>query len=212
MAHEINNPLGGLFNAIDTLKAHGGRPDVRQRTLALIERGLKGIRDVVRTALVTYRKDDGARALDAADIDDLRLLVEPEIRRRQLVLEWTNGGYEEVPAPASAVRQIVLNLLLNACAATPPGGTVFLAASLGEHGLVVAVGDTGAGMSDAARDVLMGPDRPVAPGTGGLGLWLVRRLVREIGGTVSVGARAPTGTIVEVTIPRAVEEVLSDVA
>ena len=48
MAHEINNPLGGLFNAVDTLKQHGDRPDVRRRTLDLIERGLKGIRDVVR--------------------------------------------------------------------------------------------------------------------------------------------------------------------
>ena len=57
MAHEINNPLGGLFNALDTLKEHGGRTDVRGRTVDLIERGLKGIRDVVRAALVTYRVD-----------------------------------------------------------------------------------------------------------------------------------------------------------
>ena len=61
MAHEINNPLGGLFNALDTLKEHGERRDVRRRTIDLIERGLKGIRDVVRTALVTYRTDRDAR-------------------------------------------------------------------------------------------------------------------------------------------------------
>ena len=57
MAHEINNPLGGLFNALDTLKEHGGRTDVRGRTIDLVERGLRGIRDVVRAALVTYRVD-----------------------------------------------------------------------------------------------------------------------------------------------------------
>ena len=86
MAHEINNPLGGLFNAIDTLKEHGGRPEVRRRTIDLIERGLRGIRDVVRTTLVTYRTDRDASVLKATDIDDLKLLVEPEIRRKELTL------------------------------------------------------------------------------------------------------------------------------
>src|SRR5918995_2933546 len=69
MAHEINNPLGGILNAVDTLKQHGGRPEVRSRTLDLIERGLKGIRDVVRSTLVTYRADhDGTRSLQPEDI------------------------------------------------------------------------------------------------------------------------------------------------
>lgn len=212
MAHEINNPLGGLFNAIDTLNAHGGRADVRQRTLALIERGLKGIRDVVRTALVTYRTDADARELNAADVDDLRLLVEPEIRRKRLALEWTNLGYEQVPVPASAVRQILLNLLLNACAATPAGGSVTVAAATEGHRFVITVADAGAGMSETAREVLIGPEQAVASGAGGLGLWLVRRLVREVGGTVSVGANEPAGTIVRVTIPLAAKEALSDVA
>ena len=96
MAHEINNPLGGLFNAIDTLKEHGGRPEVRRRTIDLIERGLRGIRDVVRTTLVTYRTDGDADVLKATDIDDLKLLVEPEIRRKELTLGWTNADYDDV--------------------------------------------------------------------------------------------------------------------
>ncbi len=211
MAHEINNPLGGLFNAIDTLKAHGARTDVRQRTLALIERGLKGIRDVVRATLVTYRTDGDARALKAADLDDLRLLVAPEIGRKRLVLDWCNAGYDEVAAPASAVRQIVLNLLLNACAATPEGGTVAVEARVEGRRLVVTIADAGTGMSASARAVLLGPEAD-APAGGGLGLWLVRRLVREIAGTISVDAAEPTGTLVRVTVPLATEEALADVA
>ncbi|TWI17479.1 phospho-acceptor domain-containing protein [Mesorhizobium tianshanense] len=57
MAHEINNPLGGLFNAIDTLKTHGQTPGVRDTSISLIERGLAGIRDVVEAALATYRPE-----------------------------------------------------------------------------------------------------------------------------------------------------------
>ena len=120
MAHEINNPLGGLFNALDTLKEHGGRTDVRGRTVDLIERGLRGIRDVVRAALVTYRVDGETNVLRAADVEDLRLLIEPEIRRKALMLRWSNDGYDEISVSPSVVRQVVLNLLLNACQATPP--------------------------------------------------------------------------------------------
>ena len=45
MAHEINNPLGGLFNALDTLKRHGRDNSVRERAISLLERGLSGIRE-----------------------------------------------------------------------------------------------------------------------------------------------------------------------
>ena len=63
MAHEINNPLGGLFNAIDTLKKHGDKSLVRTQSLSLIERGLFGIREVVQAALATYRARDVGRTL-----------------------------------------------------------------------------------------------------------------------------------------------------
>ncbi len=47
MAHEVNNPLGGLFNALDTLRRHGDDTEVREATLNLLERGLTHIRNVV---------------------------------------------------------------------------------------------------------------------------------------------------------------------
>ena len=90
VAHEINNPLGGLFNALDTLKVHGGKPQVRGAAIDLLDRGLRGIRDVVRSALAAYRPDREKRDLQAADIDDLRLLVSPEVRRKQIDLAWEN--------------------------------------------------------------------------------------------------------------------------
>ena len=213
MAHEINNPLGGLFNALDTLKEHSERHDVRRRTIDLIERGLRGIRDVVRAALVTYRTDRDAGVLKAADVEDLKLLVEPEIRRKALTLRWTNRGYDEVSVPPSAVRQVVLNLLLNACQATPPEGEVSFEAHVEGPFLVVAVSDTGPGLPDGARDALLAKDDrvPVAQGSG-LGLWMVRRLVNELGGAIATKDTNPTGTTIRVTIPLTEQEKLADVA
>lgn len=203
MAHEINNPLGGLFNAIDTLKAHGDRPDVRRRSLDLVERGLNGIRDVVRAMLITHRADRDRRDLEPADLDDLRLLVGPEIDRRRLVLTWSNALEGPVGVPASALRQVALNLLLNACQATPPDGEVFFRATVADGTLVIAVEDTGIGMDERGHAYLAGAVGDAARDAfgNGLGLTLVRRLVAEVGGRVASGPRAPTGTWVRVTVP-----------
>ena len=76
MAHEINNPLGGLFNALDTLKKHGETPGVRETSVSLIERGLAGIRDVVQAALSTYRPERSQRPLSLSDFEDVSLLLE----------------------------------------------------------------------------------------------------------------------------------------
>ena len=68
MAHEVNNPLGGLMNAVDTLEVHGDRESVRRRTIDLLRRGLAGIQNVVRAALVTYKSAPGPKRLTRADL------------------------------------------------------------------------------------------------------------------------------------------------
>src|SRR5262249_59318130 len=55
MAHEVNNPLGGMLNAIDTIQAHGHDPAALQKPLDFLKRGLAGIRNVVHATLVTYK-------------------------------------------------------------------------------------------------------------------------------------------------------------
>jgi two-component system OmpR family sensor kinase len=203
MAHEINNPLGGLFNAIDTLKRHGGDARVRETAINLVERGLKGIRDVVRAALMSYRAEPDDRLLKPEDIEDLRLLISPEAHRRGVFLRWNNELTSEVPLPATTMRQIILNLVLNACQATPRDG--WIAASFAHTGaaIIIRVEDDGPGMPAAAIAILTGAAgvaAPIGKGTG-LGLWMTNRLIRELAGSVSIESRPEGGTRVSVTIP-----------
>ena len=123
MAHEVNNPLGGLFNALDTLRRHGDDAKVREPTLDLLERGLSHIRKVVGSTLVTYRRGGANNSLRSVEIDDLRLLIEPEASRKGLQIDWFNDLRGVLSVAVESVRQVVLNLLINACAATPAGGT-----------------------------------------------------------------------------------------
>lgn len=214
MAHEINNPLGGLFNAIDTLKRHGGDAKVRGSSIELVERGLKGIRDVVRAALMSYRAGHDDRNLKPEDIDDLRLLISPEARRRGVFLRWHNELSREVPLRATEMRQIILNLVLNACQAAPRDSWVGVSIAGTPDTIELRIADAGPGMPATAVAMLTGTaglPAPIGKGTG-LGLWMTNRLISELDGNVSVEARADGGTRVTVAIPirQAVE--LSDVA
>ncbi len=121
MAHEINNPLGGMFNALDSLKRYGAREDVRSTSIRLLEQGLSGIRDLVRSTLDHLSlTDQRPRDLTVTDLDDLRLLVKPEARAAQADgSNWRMDFSGPVHVPAVPVRDAILNLLLNACHSVP---------------------------------------------------------------------------------------------
>lgn len=201
LAHEINNPLGGLLNATDTIRTYADRPEVVRQSAELIDRGLRHLRDVSRVILEENRMDRTGRRLSGADFEDLRLLFEPETTRRGQRLDWTVVGDDEALRhhPSAPVRQIVLNLLLNASSAAPDGGAVALGVREQDGGFELVVTDDGPGLSEAARARLMS-GAPVEPG-GGVGLRLVRDLVASLGGAIAC-ERKEGRTEIRVNLPR----------
>lgn len=202
MAHEINNPLGGMLNALDSLKKHGDREGVRDTSIRLIEQGLLGIRDLVRSSLMTYRSDCRNLDFTRRDVDDLRLLLKPELKRRQLECEWSNEIAEPLAVPAGPVRDAILNLLLNACGASPESGRIRLSARAEGRALVVRVEDEGPGFPAGLKAYLAEPHAGRAPvdGHGGLGLWMVKRLIEDTGGSIRAEDRVERGTRITLTV------------
>ncbi|MQX38127.1 sensor histidine kinase [Roseospira navarrensis] len=213
MAHEINNPLGGLFTALDTLKRHGdSRPDVRETSIRLLETGLTGIRDAVAATLHTYRPERLGSGLTPADLEDVRLLVSPEIKRRGQRLTWHNGLDRRIALPGAPVRQALLNLVLNASAATPDAGTVGVGIGIGVEagGLCLIVHDQGPGLPDDAAALLTRSQGAAPIGSDGLGLWMIRRSVDDLGGTITVGRASPGGSRIRLDIPVPKEGIADD--
>jgi signal transduction histidine kinase len=202
MAHEVNNPLGGLMNAVDTLEVHGDDADVRRRTIDLLRRGLAGIQHVVRAALVTYKSAHRARLLTHADLEDLPFLIQHETGAKQLELTWRNELPAEVRIDASSIRQIALNVLLNACAASPARGRIGFAAAVGDGELRLSVSDSGPGLPEmalaAARAGAAGEAAPIGQG---LGLWTASRLAVRLGGSLNLRAGPDGGASVIFTAP-----------
>ena len=203
MAHEINNPLGGMFNAIESLKKHGDTPHVRSTSIRLVESGLMGIRDLVRSTLATYRVERQIRDLTASDLDDLRLLVKPEAKRFNLRLEWHIEFSDDVAAPAVPIRDAALNLLLNACHVSPEGGRVAFHSSVTEEHVLIDVTDSGTGLPDHIKEYLNRPGAGSAPldRRSGLGLWIVKRLCDEMGAQLQVISTGKAGTKLRLSVP-----------
>ena len=198
MAHEINNPLGGMINAISTYRRHSDDPQVARKTLDLLDRGLEQLRTTVQALLVNARLEE--RSLTAQDLDDIRTLVETQARRKRLQLHCDTDMPDPSGLPASQVRQVVINLILNAIQATPEGGSIQVHCHQRGNELVIQVDDTGPGMSAEQRRHLFEPFAEGATGHG-LGLWVSYRIIDGLGGSILARERSP-GTRFEVRLPR----------
>lgn len=200
LAHEINNPLGGLLNATDTIRSYPDRPDVVLKSADLLDRGLRHLRDVAQATLDQNRYSSGGAPLSEADFEDLRLLIAPEVSRKGQDLGWEIDLPDacETGLEAGPVRQVTLNLLLNASAAAGRAGKVGLTVKKNGDTLRLAVADDGPGLSDAALKRLLTAE-PAQPG-GGVGLRLVRDLVIGLGGEINHD-RAEGRTLITVTLP-----------
>jgi two-component system, OmpR family, sensor kinase len=204
MAHEINNPLGGLMNAVDTLKKHGSAEGVKRTSLDLIERGLTGIREVVEAALATYRPERSMRPFAQADLNDVRLLLKPELRRKRQILDWQVSDFPEgaCELPGGPIRQAILNLLLNAIAATPDGGRVSFSCRAESGQLFIGIADQGPGLAPEVAGILTGSDPGPVFGKGhGLGIWMVRQIAVEIGARIDLVLPPDGGTCIRLAIP-----------
>jgi signal transduction histidine kinase len=200
MAHEINNPLGGLLNALDTLRQYADRPAVRTKSIRILERGLHDIQRIVQAALMTYRGKD--LFLQRDDLEDLKLLIRPQLERRRVELSWTNEVETSLDIPAAALRHALLNLLLNAINAAADGGMVSFHARVDGHSLDIEILDTGKGMPTEFKAYLE-EGNAAAPleGRHGLGLWMVRRFLDEARGRIAIVAAPQGGTKISLAIP-----------
>jgi two-component system, NtrC family, sensor kinase len=198
IAHEINNPLGGMLNAISTFRRHGPADPMTYRTLSLIERGLRQIRETVAALLVEARVE--SHALTRADIEDTRTLLLADIEAKDALLEWHNGIAEPLPLPSTPTRQILINLLYNAVQAVEPGGHVSCRTANEDGALRIEVANDGRHIPPQRLPFLFEPFSPSSGERQGLGLWITYQIVQQLGGTIAAESE-PGRTAFTIRLP-----------
>jgi signal transduction histidine kinase len=203
VAHEVNNPLGGMLNCIDTLKKHPDDPALLRRYLPLLEKGLNRIGVTVQGMLVEFHEEAEAEPCDLACLSDLKELVAAEIDGRKIALQWDNSVPSEACFGCSCpnLQQVVLNLTNNSIQAMPEGGALAFRACRENDSLLMEVEDSGAGIPMEQRRHLFDPFFTSRPNGTGLGLWVTYQLVQKMSGTIQVESEAGQGSLFRVRLP-----------
>jgi len=200
LAHEIRNPLAGVTLGLQNLER-----DVEE--LAPRVRPMVSELERVTRTLSEHLSALRAPAETPADVD-VALLVSDLVE--MLRYEAADGVHvEAATAPdlrcrtqQDHLRQVLLNLGLNALQAMESrGGTLRIGAVASEGALVLSVLDSGPGFPQAVIEGTAGPFTSSRSGGVGLGLRLVRRMVGEMGGSLSLANPEGGGASVEIRIP-----------
>jgi signal transduction histidine kinase len=205
IAHEIRNPLTAVKTFLDLLPQ---RLDDHEfvssfRDLSLSE--LRRVTDLIND-LLSFGKSTSTerRPVDlGASIDQVVRLLDSTARKRQVTLDLRLvEGARPAWADPDQLKQIVLNLVLNAIEASPTGGVVTIAVAPAGRGQVAfEVRDRGPGIPADQLESIFHPFFTTKEQGTGLGLSLVHQMIVEHGGDVAVESEPGTGTTFRVTLP-----------
>lgn len=198
VAHEINNPLSGMLTAIDTLKEYGQGDFRTMKTIGLVERGLLQIKEIVGALLVQANAQ--GRPLERDDVEDIRVLIKLQADKQHLDFAVTHEMPASVPIPATAVRQIMINLLLNALQAAPDRGSVKLRVAATDTTLEISVCNSGEPIPSDRLQGIFEPFFSKSRAGLGLGLWVTYQIVNQLQGHIQVERQAEL-TCFFVTLP-----------
>ncbi len=218
IAHEINNPLGIIAGYSEALLDRAHEPALSgvrgfedfPEYLRTIHSEIFRCKGILKSLLEFARPSGGTfREIDINElIKEVLLLLKHRTARLQHTLSLTlNRDLPKISADAGSLRQLLMNLLLNAIYFTPEGGSISI--TTGPDGAENAgwvrldVRDTGAGISADLIDKVFDPfftTKPVGEGTG-LGLTICHRIVEEHGGTIDVESEPGKGTAFIIKLP-----------
>ncbi|MEY6430854.1 HAMP domain-containing sensor histidine kinase [Thioalkalicoccus limnaeus] len=184
VAHEVNNPLGGMLLAIDTYRRSQPVDVPTRRLLDLLERALNQIQESISALLIEARAD--TRRLTPQDLDDVRTLAQPKLASVGARLAWHNDWQAATTLPAAPVRQLLLNLVLNALQAAGQAGRVVVHVAAHADRLSMRVENTGRPIPPERLTHLFEPYSAARSDHPGIGLWVCYQLASQLGGSIGV--------------------------
>jgi PAS domain S-box-containing protein len=214
-SHELRTPLAAVYGAVRTLMRpdREADPDVDRTLLTMIEEESERLRGIVEQILVASQLDRGKLTLDrkTCGLRELgeSVLASARVRatdRHTLVLEAPVDV--RVECDPARLRQVLANLVDNALKYAPGGGSIRLRVSQPNGHARIEVEDEGIGIAPEAQARVfekfyrVDPDMQAGVGGSGLGLFISRELVEQMGGKMSLRSRPGAGTTFIVDLPR----------
>ncbi len=209
LAHEIRNPLVSIQTFTQLLPERFDDSEFRGKFLDLTLSEVERITTLI-TALLDVARPQRASFEDAdlaATIDSIALLLEAQAKDQGV--DFNCRLPESAPAvhaDEGQVKQVVLNLALNAMAAAGKGGRVELTLRTTSDAVCIEVADDGPGIPEQLREAVFEPFYTTREEGTGLGLSIVAEIVARHGGRIEIEGRPTSGTLFRVRLPTVAED------
>jgi two-component system NtrC family sensor kinase len=214
IAHEINNPLSGILTSTKLalrILDEGPVDDRAQaafgRNLQLVARETQRCSAIVRNMLDFARqREPQLKAMDVnACLDEALSLVRNQVAIQGIALDRRLATVPAVAADFGQIRQVFLNVLLNACEAMPAGGALTVCSRFASADAMVEVevADTGPGIPPDVLPKIFDPFFTTKQKGTGLGLSVVYGVIERHLGKVAIRTEAGRGTAVVIRLPAA---------
>jgi len=207
MVHELNTPLSVIVSATQLiLRDEELSPSVKEM-VERIELEVQRLSLFTKGLLSFARKEDGP--VGEADLNQvlqevMYFLKYEALKRSIKIVEDFDYRLPPIAADANRLKQVFINLVMNAFQAMEGGGSLLLRSSSSEERFAsVQVADTGSGIPQKTLSRIFEPfytTKKTAKGTG-LGLFITKKIVKSFSGTISVESSEGEGTCFTITFP-----------
>jgi len=209
VAHEIKNPLGSISIHIQLIKKTLQRcgciePSDIERHLGVVDEEIDRLNKTVVDFLFAVRPMDlELREADAGELlRQMAAFIAPEAERAgvEIKLELADN-LPRIQADERYMKQALLNLVKNALAAMPGGGSLILKSEGDQDEVRLMVEDNGAGIPEDDLPKIFEPYFTTKDNGTGLGLTITFKIIKEHGGEISVSSRPGQGSVFSIGLP-----------
>lgn len=207
IAHEINNPLETIGNALYLAMTDPGTTTEAKAFLELAVQELDRVTHITKQTLAFHRSDKRPSLIDLREcVDGLLKMFTPRLMSRGITLEKCYAEASPVMATMGEIQQIVSNLISNSMDAVPSHGKICLRISrtVGRNGKGVrlTIADTGSGIPQGSLKKIFEPFFTTKEVVGtGLGLWVTKQIAEKHGATIRVRSKIGSGTVFSLVFP-----------
>jgi signal transduction histidine kinase len=203
IAHEINNPLGIVLNYTNIIKRKALANRDGLEKVAIIESELLRIKEIIANLLSFSRIENSE--MSPVDVDEVIrgvvVLINHKIREKEIALAWTPGPLRPiVRGNANKLKQVFLNILLNAIEAVPRKGKIEIRVSVDTGGGMTEIrfSDNGCGIPDEIKDRIFDPffTTKLESKNTGLGLSISQHIIETHNGVIELSRNGRTEFVV----------------
>ena len=200
LAHEIRNPLAGIRAGIQVLSKRFEGQNESGLCAGMVGE-VDRINLLIENLLNLARERTSHKALFPVGklFDEIALLYTKVAENSRIALHFSVDADLMLYADEGQIKQVVINLVNNSFRAVGDGGDVAVSARRIENGVALTVVDNGVGMTKQALKNALSPGGADTSKGRGLGLSIVRRLLRQNGGSLDIQSARGEGTTITIT-------------